>query len=55
MPIVPFACAKGDVTGPRGRAAGFSGVVLKPYSPRELHAAMHAALARAPARVDAGA
>ena len=50
MPIVPFAHARGDVTGPRGRAAGFTGAVLKPYSPRELHAAMQTALTRTPAR-----
>jgi len=28
------------------RAAGFSGAVLKPYSPRELYAAMETALTR---------
>jgi CheY-like chemotaxis protein len=48
-PIVPLALARSEVTGPRGRAAGFAGPVLKPYSPRELHAAMLAALARKPA------
>jgi CheY-like chemotaxis protein len=46
MPIVPFAYAKSEVSGARGRAAGFAGAILKPYSPRELHAAMHAALTR---------
>jgi CheY-like chemotaxis protein len=50
MPIVPLAIARSEVAGPRGRAAGFAGAVLKPYSPRELHAAMQAALARKPAR-----
>ena len=46
MPIVPLAYARSDVAGPRGRAAGFAGASLKPYSPRELHAAMLAALTR---------
>jgi two-component system chemotaxis response regulator CheY len=51
MPIVPLAHARGEVTGPRGRAAGFTGAVLKPYSPRELHAAMQTALTRSPTLV----
>jgi CheY-like chemotaxis protein len=55
IPIVPFAAERSEVTGPRGRAAGFAGCVLKPYSPRELHAAMHFALAKTPARATAGA
>ena|SRR5690349_16811393 len=46
MPIVPLAYARSEVSGPRGRAAGFAGAILKPYSPRELHAAMHSALTR---------
>jgi CheY-like chemotaxis protein len=50
MPIVPLTFSRGDVTTARGRAARFSGAVLKPYSPRELHAAMQTALARTPAR-----
>ena len=49
MPIVPLAYARGELAGPRGRAAGFAGAILKPYSPRELHAAMQAALTRKPA------
>jgi CheY-like chemotaxis protein len=48
MPIVPLACRREDIFQPRSRAAGFSGGVLKPYSPRELYTAMEAALARAP-------
>lgn len=49
MPIVPFAISRNEIAGPRGRAAGFAGAVLKPYSPRELHAAMLSALTRKPA------
>jgi DNA-binding response OmpR family regulator len=53
MPIVPLAVARSEVAGARGRAAGFAGAVLKPYSPRELHAAMQAALSRRPAHAEA--
>jgi hypothetical protein len=31
------------------RAAGFSGTVMKPFSPRELYGAMQAALSKLPA------
>lgn len=48
MPIVPLAVRREDIFQPRSRAAGFSGGILKPYSPRELYAAMESALARAP-------
>jgi CheY-like chemotaxis protein len=48
MPILPLASSRDDVIAPRSRAAGFSGAVMKPYSPRELYAAMAQALARAP-------
>ena len=48
MPIVPLACRREEIFQPRSRAAGFSGGVLKPYSPRELYAAMEQALARTP-------
>lgn len=41
MPIVPLATSRDDL---RCRAVGFAGAVLKPYSPRQLHAAMKAAL-----------
>jgi CheY-like chemotaxis protein len=55
MPILPLASSREEVIAPRSRAAGFSGAVMKPYSPRELYAAMERALARAPvaARYDA--
>jgi CheY-like chemotaxis protein len=48
MPIVPLAARREDIFQPRSRAAGFSGGLVKPYSPRELYAAMETALARAP-------
>lgn len=48
LPIVALAAAKADIAGQRGRAAGFSGAVVKPYSPRELYGAMLAALTRVP-------
>ena len=55
MPILPLASSRAEVIAPRSRAAGFSGAVMKPYSPRELYVAMEQALARTPlvARYDA--
>jgi DNA-binding response OmpR family regulator len=49
MPIVPLASRREEVFQPRSRAAGFSGAVMKPYSPRELYCALESALARVPA------
>lgn len=46
MPIVPLVGKGTDLTGPRGRAAGFAAPLVKPYSPRELHTAVKTALAR---------
>jgi len=51
LPIVALAAAKADIAGERGSTAGFSGAVVKPYSPRELYGAMLAALAQAPVPV----
>jgi CheY-like chemotaxis protein len=47
LPVVALASDRTEVAGSRARAAGFAGTVLKPYSPRELYGALHAALARA--------
>ncbi|HZP19592.1 MAG TPA: response regulator [Bauldia sp.] len=47
MPVV--AIAETAEAGAPGRAAGFAGTVARPFSPRELYAAMQAALARASA------
>lgn len=52
MPIVALVDDPAATT--RARAAGFAGTVLKPYSPRELYAAMHAALGAATARTVIG-
>jgi CheY-like chemotaxis protein len=49
MPIVPLASSRAEIVAPRSRAAGFSRALMKPYSPRELYAAMEMALGRAPA------
>lgn len=46
LPVVALAAARSDVASNRARAAGFSGAVVKPYSPRELFAAMQAALGK---------
>jgi DNA-binding response OmpR family regulator len=51
MPIVPLASCRDDVITARSRAAGFCSALVKPFSPRELYAAMEAALARAPAAI----
>jgi CheY-like chemotaxis protein len=47
-PIVVLTGDRAEMATNRARAAGFSGAVVKPYSPRELYAAMQSALARAP-------
>ena len=49
LPVVALTGDRAEIAGARARAAGFAGVVVKPYSPRELHSAMQAALARAAA------
>ncbi len=49
MPIVAVTDNRDRLLAPRARAAGFGGTVVKPYSPRELYAAMETALARATA------
>lgn len=47
LPIVAVTDDQARMAAPRARAARFNGTVVKPYSPRELYAAMEAALARA--------
>ena len=54
IPIVALTEDRIETTTPRARAAGFAASVVKPYSPRELHAAMYSALANAPMRAVAG-
>jgi DNA-binding response OmpR family regulator len=49
LPILAVTDDKSRLAAPRARGAGFSGAVIKPYSPRELYAAMEAAFARTPA------
>ena len=44
LPMIALSSSRADVTVPGARAAGFSGAVIKPYSPRELYGAMHTAL-----------
>jgi CheY-like chemotaxis protein len=51
MPIVPLTSNRDDVTNPRSRAAGFTGSLIKPFSPRELYDVMATALAHAPAAI----
>jgi len=46
MPIVALVADRTAMAAPRARAAGFAGAVVKPYSPRELFAALNAALAK---------
>ena len=47
MPVVALTDDPTRLAAPHARAAGFAGSVLKPYSPRELYAAMGGAFARA--------
>ncbi len=47
LPVVAMTDNRAILAAPRARAAGFSGTVVKPYSPRELYAAMDTALTRA--------
>jgi CheY-like chemotaxis protein len=49
LPIIAVTDDPDRLEAPRARAAGFTGAVVKPYSPRELHATMEAAFARATA------
>jgi CheY-like chemotaxis protein len=46
LPIVALTDDSQRLEAPRARAAGFSGSVVKPYSPRELYAALDTAFAR---------
>jgi CheY-like chemotaxis protein len=46
LPIIAVTEDRRRLATQHARAAGFSGAVVKPYSPRELHAAMETALAR---------
>jgi CheY-like chemotaxis protein len=54
LPILALADDRAALTTMRARAAGFAGTLVKPYSPRELYAAMHAALAGADASTVTG-
>ncbi len=45
LPIIAVTDDQDRVASPRARTAAFAGIVVKPYSPRELHAAMEAVLA----------
>ncbi len=49
LPILAVTDDRKRLSAPRAVAAGFAGAVIKPYSPRELHAAMETAFARAAA------
>ena len=46
LPVVALTSDRAAMAAPRARAAGFAGSVAKPYSPRELYAAMRSALGR---------
>ncbi len=53
LPVVALTNDRAEISGTRARAAGFTGSVVKPYSPRELYSAMQTALARGTAAVSA--
>ena len=46
LPIIALTSNPADMTSNRARIAGFTGLVVKPYSPRELHVAIRGALTR---------
>jgi CheY-like chemotaxis protein len=46
LPVIALTNDRAEVAGASARAAGFAGMVVKPYSPRELYGAMEAALPR---------
>ena len=48
LPVLALTNDRAEIATPRARAAGFAGAVVKPYSPRELFAAMESALSRVP-------
>jgi CheY-like chemotaxis protein len=49
LPIIAVTDDRSRLATQHARAAGFNGAVVKPYSPRELHAAMETAFARSAA------
>ena len=53
LPVVALTNDRAAISGTRARAAGFTGSVVKPYSPRELFSAMQTALARGTTAVSA--
>ena len=53
LPVVALTNDRAEISRTRARAAGFTGSVVKPYSPRELYSAMQTALARGTAAVSA--
>ncbi|HVY20261.1 MAG TPA: response regulator [Bauldia sp.] len=46
LPVVALTSDRSEMATNRARAAGFSGAVVKPYSPRELYTAMQSALSK---------
>lgn len=48
LPVIALTNDRAEIATPRARAAGFAAAVVKPYSPRELFAAMETALAEQP-------
>ncbi len=50
LPIVAVTDDRSRLATQHARAAGFNGAVIKPYSPRELYAALESAFARSAAQ-----
>lgn len=46
LPMVAVAGSRAETADLRVRSAGFNAVIVRPYSPRELHSALQGALAR---------
>jgi CheY-like chemotaxis protein len=46
VPVIALTTDRASISRPRARAAGFAGILVKPYSPRELYAVLTSAFAR---------
>jgi CheY-like chemotaxis protein len=55
VPVIALTGDRAAISRPRARAAGFAGILVKPYSPRELYAVLHSAFGRVSPAPAAGA
>jgi CheY-like chemotaxis protein len=55
VPVIALTGDRAAISRPQARAAGFAGILVKPYSPRELYAVLHSAFGRVSHAPAAGA